>query len=92
MNKKETAFLNNVQKQLDCKLGNCGEHITFEITEDTLKYKDEDKQVYIGKCAKCNGVVKVKANDLHHFHRLMGKAKVVVLKSVFDTLFVEPDK
>jgi len=92
MSKKETVFLKNVKKQLKCDLGNCGEHITFEITDSDLKYKDEDKQVYIGRCSKCFSVVKVKASKLHDFHKLMGQAKIVVLKSTLDTLFVEPDK
>ena len=89
LNKKEQTFLKKVQKQLKCDLGNCGEHITFEIADSTLKYLDEEKQVYIGRCGKCNSVVKVKANKLDDFNRLMGEAKVVVLKSTFDTLFVE---
>jgi len=30
---KEKKFLDNVQKQLKCKLGNCGEHIAQIVSE-----------------------------------------------------------
>ena len=35
---KEKKLLDNVQKQLKCKLGNCGEHITLTISENDIKF------------------------------------------------------
>ena len=78
---KEKKLLDNVQKQLKCKLGNCGEHITLTISENDIKFLHIDDQWYKGVCSKCTHSVKVKAIDLHTFQRLMGNATVVVAKS-----------
>ena len=78
---KEKKLLDNVQKQLKCKLGNCGEHITLTISENDIKFLHIDDQWYKGVCSKCTHSVKVKASELHTFQRLMGNATVVVAKS-----------
>ena len=78
---KEKKLLDNVQKQLNCKLGNCGEHITLTISENDIKFLHIDDQWYKGVCSKCTHSVKVKASELHTFQRLMGNATVVIAKS-----------
>lgn len=78
---KEKKLLDNVQKQLKCKLGNCGEHITLTISDNDIKFLHIDDQWYKGVCSKCTHSVKVKASDLNTFQRLMGDATVVVAKS-----------
>ena len=78
---KEKKLLDNVQKQLKCKLGNCGVHITLTISENDTRFLHIDDQFYRGLCSKCTNSVKVKSTDLHTFQRLMGNATVIVAKS-----------
>ena len=78
---KEKKLLDNVQKQLKCRLGSCIEHITLTISDNDIKFLHIDDQWYKGVCSKCTHSVKVKASDLHTFQRLMGNATVVVAKS-----------
>ena len=90
MLKKEIAFLDRVRKKLHCQEQDCGKNITFEVSENDIKFLSKDKIKFHGKCSKCLGTVTIKSADWLLFNKLMGDTKLVTVKSTYNLLFEDP--
>jgi hypothetical protein len=87
MLQKEIKFLNQIRKKLHCQEQGCGKNITFEVSENDVEFLSDEKIKFRGKCSKCLGTITIKSTDWIMFNRLMGDAKLVAVKSTFNSLF-----
>jgi hypothetical protein len=88
MNKTHQKHIELVKKKLNCELENCGSHFVFEATEEKLsKAKKDGRQRLIGKCSRCQKVLKLTDAGIWVLGVGHGKPKIKVIKSNFDNLF-----
>jgi hypothetical protein len=88
MNKIHQKRIDAIKKKLNCELENCGSHFIFEATEATISkaIKDGRKRL-IGKCSRCQKVLKLTDAGIWALGVGHGKPTIKVIKSNYENLF-----
>ncbi len=88
MNKIIENRIQKVKEKLNCKMENCGSQFVFEIDKDKYKIvKNNLRYRYLGKCKRCQKIVKLPSNSIQALNIGFGKCEFKITDNKFDDLF-----
>jgi hypothetical protein len=88
MNRIIERRIEKIKKQLNCSMDKCGTQFKFEIDEEKYKNVKNDMRFrYLGKCKRCQKILKLSTNSIQALNIGFGVSEFKVTKNKFNDLF-----